>query len=162
MGNVWNIGGYVVNNNTSKRIENNVRHTSNILLKRLEYIQSKVIPYDTTNLNDVFRYPNIFHLNVLEVDKVIVGYLVWKTISNIKAYLCSLAVLSQHQNKGYGSKLLNFSIEQILKYGLTEIEVSALRTNNKAIRFYLKHNFQIQSSDNSTLTLEHQKHERGE
>lgn len=157
MENVWNIGGYVVNHNTTKCIEDNVRHNPNILLKRIEYIQSKVIPYDETNLNEVFRYPTLFHLNVLKLDKVIVGYLAWKTVSNIRAYLCSLAVLPEHQNKGYGTKLLNFSIEQILKCGLTKIEVSTLRTDNRAIRFYLKHDFQIQSSDNFTLTLEHQK-----
>jgi len=68
-------------------------------------------------------------------------------------HLISFAILPEYQNKGYGSKLLLLTLNQIKKKGIKTITVQTLETNNKAIRFYLKHKFKIIKLEEDTLTL---------
>jgi len=58
-----------------------------------------------------------------------------------------------HQNKGYGSKLLTFTINQTRKTSLGEIEVNTWKTNNKVLRFYLRHGFQIEKLEGENILL---------
>jgi ribosomal-protein-alanine N-acetyltransferase len=129
-----------------------------VWLEQIKNIQRNVLPMDETNLENIIYYPNIYHVNIIKKGEKIVGYLVWKEnyrfFSKPTAYISSFAILPEYQNKGYGSKLLTFTLNQIRKTtNLKEIEVDTWKTNNKAIRFYLKHGFQITSLENSNITL---------
>jgi ribosomal protein S18 acetylase RimI-like enzyme len=128
-----------------------------VLIKRLKHIQRHVIPMDKTDLSIIKYYPKALNVNVIRNENhEVIGYLAWKEIGflNKKAYITSLAILPKYQNKGYGSKLLTFTINQIRKTtNLKEIEVDTLKTNNKAIRFYLKHGFQTTSLEDLKITL---------
>jgi len=127
-----------------------------VLIKRLQHIQRHVIPTDETDLNIMKYYPKALNVNVIRNEnREVIGYLAWKEIGflNKKAYISSFAVLPEYQNKGYGSKLLNYTIQQISKQNLKEIEVSTWRTNNKALRFYLKHGFQIVKVEGESILL---------
>lgn len=128
-----------------------------VLIKHLQHIQKNVIPMDRTDLSIIKHYPKALNINIIRNENhEIIGFLAWKEIGfwNKKAYITSLAILPKYQNKGYGSKLLTFTINQIRKTtNLKEIEVDTLKTNNKAIRFYLKHGFQTTSLEDLKITL---------
>lgn len=127
-----------------------------VLIKCLQYIQKHVIPMDRTDLTIIKYYPKALKVNIIRnKNHEIIGYIAWQEIGfiNKKAKISSLAVLPQYQNKGYGSKLLNYTIQQISKQNLTEIKVTTWRTNNKALRFYLKHGFTIKNVENNNITL---------
>ena len=128
-----------------------------VLIKRLKHIQRHVIPMDKTDLSIMKYYPKALNVNVIRNEnREVIGYLAWKEIGflNKKAYINSFAVLPEYQNKGYGSKLLTYTLNQIRKTtNLKEIEVDTWKTNNKALQFYLKHGFHIQKVENPNITL---------
>jgi len=94
----------------------------NVILKRLRHIQKRVLPKDETNLDNIIFYPQIYHANVIKLNGKIVGYLVWKEehhfLKEPTAYISSFAILPEYQNKGYGSKLLLLTLNQIKKKGI--------------------------------------------
>jgi ribosomal protein S18 acetylase RimI-like enzyme len=128
-----------------------------VLIKHLQHIQKNVIPMDRTDLSIIKHYPKVLNINIIRNENhEIIGFLAWKEIGfwNKKAYITSIAILPKYQNKGYGSKLLTFTINQIRKTtNLKEIEVDTWKANNKALQFYLKHGFHVQKVENENITL---------
>jgi len=124
-----------------------------VLIKRLQLIQKRVIPTDTTDLSIVNKY---HHVNIIRnKNHDVIGFLAWNEIGffNRKAYISSFAVLPEHQNRGLGSKLLAFTIDQIRKIGLKEIEVNTWRSNANALRFYRNHGFRIKVVEGENVLL---------
>jgi len=111
------------------------------------FVRAEVFPFSL--------YPQIYHANIIKVKGEIVGYLVWKEehhfLKEPTAYISSFAILPKFQNKRYGSKLL--TLNQIKKKGIKTITVPTLKTNNKAIRFYLKYKFKITKLEENILTI---------
>ena len=70
---------------------------------------------------------------VYEINTNIIGF-----IGTNKNYIEGIFIKEEYQNKGVGSKLLNY-----IKNLYNELYLSVYKNNNNAIKFYKKHYFNI-------------------
>lgn len=70
---------------------------------------------------------------VYEINNNIIGF-----IGTNKNYIEGIFIKEKYQNKGVGSKLLNY-----IKNLYNELYLSVYKNNNNAIKFYKKHYFNI-------------------
>lgn len=63
------------------------------------------------------------------------------TISNQRIYLSRLIVKPEYRNKGIGSILVDFMIEEIRKMGYKEISIGVDKDNTAALHLYRKKGF---------------------
>ena len=80
---------------------------------------------------------------VAEQNHKIIGFIVGVKITNESARILMLSVSPQHRRKNIGTNLLNKFIENIKMENIKEIHLEVRTDNEKAIRFYQKHNFEI-------------------
>lgn len=71
-------------------------------------------------------------------------------ISKTKAYLSMIAVDPEHYGKGYGKKLMDFVIHDLINKNFKYFELEVLKSNTSAIKFYETYNFQIVESKAET------------
>lgn len=74
---------------------------------------------------------------VVENNKEIIGYLGLRVIDN-NAEMLNFVIKKEHQNEGYGTKLLD---NAILENNLQEISLEVRKSNKQARRFYEKRGF---------------------
>lgn len=83
---------------------------------------------------------DIRYFFVAREENKVIGYIVcW--VSDFTAHLHNISVKKDYQNKGVGTKLLNFLIDILKKQGITEIVLEVRVNNFKAINLYKKHGF---------------------
>lgn len=83
---------------------------------------------------------------VYEINNSIIGF-----IGINKNYIEGIFIKEEYQNKGVGSKLLNY-----IKNLYNELYLNVYKNNNNAIEFYKKHNFNIvkEKIDENTNEIE--------
>ncbi|WP_320033325.1 N-acetyltransferase [Halarcobacter sp.] len=108
-------------------------------IKKLFELENKVFKGDIMmmKLSSFYYHVEKNFLYKVEVDKQIVGYILWlKRKRFFRLY--SLAVLEEFRKLGLATKLLDFSLEKLKKKDLQlEVRVS----NEKAIKLYEKYGF---------------------
>ncbi len=88
----------------------------------------------------ISKYPEGFWV-ALKDDKII-GYIsAW--IINRKARIDTMAVATEHQNKGIGTRLLRAALEHFMGKGYYDIELEVRPSNTAAIHFYKKFGFEV-------------------
>lgn len=85
--------------------------------------------------------PGIKHY-VVTVDSLIVGYAVTSTIEE-EFQIANLAVASEYQKKGLGTKLMEFILGQAVKANCEYCYLEVRAGNTRAIEFYRKFGFKI-------------------
>lgn len=63
------------------------------------------------------------------------------TIPNQRIYLSRLIVKPEYRNKGIGSILVDFMIDEIMKMGYKEISIGVDKDNTAALHLYCKKGF---------------------
>ncbi|GAB6138329.1 GNAT family N-acetyltransferase [Halanaerobaculum tunisiense] len=59
-----------------------------------------------------------------------------------QAYLYGLAISEEYQGQGLGQKLLDYSLQQMQKLGITRVELTVDPANEPAVKLYRKFGFQ--------------------
>ena len=76
-----------------------------------------------------------------KLNKIIIGYVRFENI-NFEKCIVSIALKRQFVNRGYGSKLLNRSIANLVKIKrIKKIECKVKKINVNSAEFFLKNNF---------------------
>ncbi|NLC94124.1 MAG: ribosomal protein S18-alanine N-acetyltransferase [Bacilli bacterium] len=78
----------------------------------------------------------------LMLDDQIIGYCgLWIIFEDVQ--ITTIAVHPDYQGKGYGDKMMEFIINYVKELGCRNITLEVRVSNNKAINFYKKHQFEI-------------------
>ena len=80
---------------------------------------------------------------VAEKAHKIIGFIIGVKTNPKKAKILMLSVSELHRKKNIGSLLLNRFLEEISKENIKHISLEVRTDNEKAIRFYQKHDFKI-------------------
>lgn len=86
-------------------------------------------------------YPNGFL--VAEINRKIIGFIIGIKISKTSAKISMMAVNENYRRKKTGSLLLNKLIVQLIREGITQIDLEVNTNNIAAIQFYKRHGFII-------------------
>lgn len=82
------------------------------------------------------------HYFVLEEDEQLIGYIgTWLDLNN--ASILNFYIKKEYENKGYGSKLLNYSITYLENLGANLISLEVRESNTKARKLYEKFGFEF-------------------
>ena len=102
--------------------------------------------YWINNFNYVKTLLPTSEIYVYEINNNIIGF-----IGTNKNYIEGIFIKEKYQNKGVGSKLLNY-----IKNLYNELYLSVYKNNNNAIKFYKKHAFNIikEQIDKNTNEIE--------
>jgi len=77
---------------------------------------------------------------VVVKENKIVGYIVcW--LSDKAAHIYNISVKKEYQNRGIGSCLLEYLLEELKKDGFTTVVLEVRKSNSKAINLYKKFGF---------------------
>lgn len=82
---------------------------------------------------------------------MIAGYMNDKEIKS--GYISLLFVEKAYEKKGVASSLINYFEKTSISEGMERIYVRAFKSNESAIKMYLKNNYEIQESDDSNKYL---------
>jgi ribosomal-protein-alanine N-acetyltransferase len=107
-------------------------------------IASDTLPerYNPSLFNYFYEtYPQGFM--VAEFGKKIIGFVVGVKINNETAKILMLSVSESYRKKQIGTKLLDEFLKKIKKEKIQSIELEVRTRNEKAIKFYEKHGFEI-------------------
>lgn len=78
----------------------------------------------------------------LMLDDQIIGYCgLWIIFEDVQ--ITTISVHPDYQGKGYGDKMMEFIINYVKELGCRNITLEVRVSNNKAINFYKKHQFEI-------------------
>jgi ribosomal-protein-alanine N-acetyltransferase len=91
---------------------------------------------------EVVRNPPGIKHYVVTVDSLIVGYAVTSRIEE-EFQIANLAVASEYQKKGLGTKLMKFILGQAVKANCEYCYLEVRAGNTRAIEFYRKFGFKI-------------------
>ncbi|HUT82425.1 MAG TPA: ribosomal protein S18-alanine N-acetyltransferase [Candidatus Bathyarchaeia archaeon] len=111
---------------------------------KLTELSEKCFPGDEVPLI-IKSLIDIEHFYVIEnhlLDKII-GFVIFGIFSIKTAHLMILAVHPEYQRKGYGSALLEKTIETVKLSPIKLIRLEVKTTNLPAIKFYEKYGFKI-------------------
>lgn len=95
-----------------------------------EIEKDKIRKYFNNNKNN-------FYL-LIENEKLIGSALI------IDNYIKVMCIISEYQNKGYGTKLIKYIVNKILEKGYKTVKLDVLPGNNNAEKIYKKLNFREQ------------------
>jgi len=139
-----------------------LKQMGDCILRRCEL--SDIIPVMEINLRTLpEHYSDYFYESLLEelpeafvvaeISGKIVGYIMCKMehgFSNFKklgfvkkGHVVSIAVINEHRSKGFGSALVNESIEGVKIRQCSELYLEVRCSNNDAVRLYEKLGFSI-------------------
>ena len=85
-----------------------------------------------------------------------VGFLAIYTndYSGKMSFISSISIIPEYQGTGISQKLIGFSIEHARKKGMKYVKLEVNRSNARAIKFYERNGFNIESAgDNSLLMI---------
>lgn len=120
----------------------------NLLEKSNAEFNSDLITTDINSYVDKL----ISHATIMPIfeDNNLIAFIAYYNNDEInrKAYLSMIAVKPDYGGKGYGSKLLEMAIQSLIKKNYKYFDLEVLKTNDIAIKFYKKYNFQIIDSSN--------------
>ncbi len=108
---------------------------------------------------DIHRYANKLVQNAdcffIQKHKKNIGFLAIYTNDYSKkiAFISSISIIPEYQGTGISQKLIDFSIEHSRIKGMECMKIEVNENNTKAIKFYIKHLFQIESVDHDTITM---------
>ncbi len=91
-----------------------------------------------TFLNE-FSSPISYIYGIID-DNQLIGYMIIHIIKP-EAHILNFAIAKKFQNKGYGSKLLNYVINNIKKYDVKSIFLEVSIANKRAQHLYKKFGF---------------------
>lgn len=85
---------------------------------------------------------NIYKNFVIEVQKEIVGYIMLYHVVD-EAHITNFAIKPLFRKKGYGTKLLSFTIKHLKEKDVVEFFLEVRESNKIAINLYRKFGFEI-------------------
>lgn len=100
------------------------------------------IYYKLHNLIDMIKNPSYF-IYKCDLENETIGFFVLEICDKNKIHIMSIAISKSNRGKGYGSKIMEFLKKTFLKYTLS---LNVQIQNKDAVRFYLKHNFEIKET----------------
>ena len=80
---------------------------------------------------------------IVEIGHKIIGFIIGVKINSEMAKILMLSVSQQYRRKDIGSQLLKQFLRNIIRDKIKIIELEVRTDNNKAIKFYEKHGFEI-------------------
>lgn len=80
------------------------------------------------------------HYFVIDLNKEIIGY-IGVRIYDDSCEIFNFVIKETYQNQGYGQMLLDYLIEYIKLFKVTNINLEVRKSNKKALRFYYKNDF---------------------
>ena len=80
---------------------------------------------------------------VAEKAHKIIGFIIGVKVNMKTAKILMLAILKPYRKQKIGTALLNQFLKEISIEGIKQIELEVRTDNNKAIKFYQKHEFKI-------------------
>jgi ribosomal-protein-alanine N-acetyltransferase len=97
------------------------------------------------SLGESFLYDELMlnpfaHYFVIEIENRIIGYIGFRAIDE-NAEMMNFAINPNIQKKGYGTTLLNYSIEYLKNLGVKKIALEVRVSNENAIKIYEKNGF---------------------
>ncbi|MHA1462907.1 MAG: GNAT family N-acetyltransferase [Candidatus Heimdallarchaeota archaeon] len=113
-------------------------------LKEIQYICEKCFPGD-----DVFEIAETlfeaehYYVALEPISKEIVGFVIFGIYSIETAHIMIFAVHPAHQQKGIGSEILVFTLDEISKSPISRVRLEVKIDNKQAIQFYEKRGFKI-------------------
>ncbi|RXA21934.1 GNAT family N-acetyltransferase [Methanosarcina sp. MSH10X1] len=69
------------------------------------------------------------------------------------SFISSISVIPRYQGTGISQKLIDFSIEHARKKGMKCIKLEVNKSNTRAIKFYERNKFNIESTDNNSFLM---------
>lgn len=78
---------------------------------------------------------------VAEINHKIIGFIIGVKMSHEKAKILMISVNPEYQRKKVGAKLLYQFVKTIIDENIKKIELEVRTDNEKAIKFYEKHDF---------------------
>lgn len=69
------------------------------------------------------------------------------------AYISSIGILPKYQHYGFGTELINASLDRVLDKGFIAVELEVFNENMKAYDFYIKNGFIIKETRALSLIL---------
>ena len=104
--------------------------------------ESLPIYYKLRHLIEMIQNPS-YLIYKCNLENETIGFFVLEICDENKIHIMSIAVSKPYRDKGYGSKILEFLKNTFLKYTLSlYVQIQ----NKDAVRFYLKHNFEIKDT----------------
>jgi len=100
------------------------------------------IYYKLHNLIDMIKNPS-YLIYKCDLENETIGFFVLEICDENKIHIMSIAISKSNRGKGYGSKIMEFLKNTFLKYTLS---LNVQIQNKDAVRFYLKHNFEIKET----------------
>lgn len=86
---------------------------------------------------------------LLYVNKVLVGIIIYRILSNGNCGIWDIGILKAYQNLGYGKLLINLAIEYARNNECYWIDLYVHINNSNAIKFYEKLNFKVDITNKS-------------
>ena len=103
--------------------------------------ESLPIYYKLHHLTEMLNSSYLIYKCKLENEPM--GFCVLEICDENKIHIMSIAISKPNRGKGYGSKIIDFLKNVFLKYTLSlYVQIQ----NKDAVRFYLKHNFEIKDT----------------
>jgi GNAT superfamily N-acetyltransferase len=106
-----------------------------------EVLEDDNMIFNIEYLNDFINDKNAFGFVAKEENKIVgfaYAYTLLRPDGKIMFYLHSIGMLSNYQNKGYGSQLLEFIKEYSKQIGCSELFVITDKGNSRACHVYEK------------------------
>ena len=104
--------------------------------------ESLPIYYKLHNLLEMGKIPSyLIYKCILENESI--GFCVLEICDDNRIHIMSIAISKPNRGKGYGSNIIEFLKNTFLKYTLS---LNVQIQNKDAVRFYLKHNFEIKDT----------------
>lgn len=100
------------------------------------------IYYKLHHLIDMIKNPS-YLIYKCYLENETIGFFVLEICDENKIHIMSIAISKSNRGKGYGSKIMEFLKNTFLKYTLS---LNVQIQNKDAVRFYLKHNFEIKET----------------
>ncbi|MDA0524840.1 GNAT family N-acetyltransferase [Methanococcoides alaskense] len=69
------------------------------------------------------------------------------------AFISSISIMPEYQSTGISQKLIDFSIEYSRKKGMNFMKLEVNKNNTKAIKFYIKNLFKIESVNHNNIIM---------
>ena len=82
-----------------------------------------------------------YHFDIVCIDAVPAGYMVYATYAPETAKLHKLYLLSRYHGQGIGSAMLDYVADQVRKLGLKNLILNVNKHNAKAIKAYERNHF---------------------
>ncbi|WP_148705586.1 GNAT family N-acetyltransferase [Methanosarcina siciliae] len=130
--------------------------------KEVENYFNKMCPYFIPPLDekvDINKYSNKLIQNAdcvfIQNHRKNIGFLAIYTndYSGKIAFISCISIIPEYQGTGISQKLIDFSIEHSRKKGMKSIRLEVDKNNTRAINFYKKNLFNVESADNNSLLM---------